>query len=614
MRMSLERPTGADAAGDELGSRSLLRAAWLADDVLLLACGSRGRSAGDMSRASAPSRVAARALARPSKPAAAGRSADCVLAARLAADALDDAGAVLEFDAGDERLVAAASELDEALTDLRTLLREQLASWNPTARSALLAFGASLAAEHGWSRSLVDGLHRMSEALRERLPLAVVDERAERVVAVERLHRVDDHAFYVKGWLWDSAAAVERLTAVSPAGERVELLERAFRHARSDVAERFDIPDGERPSDRSGFVCHYETAAPIRIGGDWVFELLDGTGRGVETTVELTTTDPRTATRAIVADMTLATHDVNALAETQLRPALSRLQAARRDRVEAVASESHGDPPRDPELSIIVPLYRRVDLLEHQLVQFADDPTLRRCELIYVLDSPDQHELASDLARELARLYELPFRLLTLSENAGCELARAAGAAAARAPLLLFVDSDVLPLRRGWIEPLIRFQAATPRIGALAPKLVYEDDAIQHAGLCLERAEGATEWTQRHVFKGLHRTLPAANVARPVPAVSGACMLVDAQLYCSTENRRWLYVQGGYEDSDLCLELAAAGRESWYLPQVELHHLEGLSYPVPEREANDRYNRWLHSRLHGAAIEALTERGASRPA
>jgi GT2 family glycosyltransferase len=604
--MSLERAAGADAAANEPRARSLLRAAWLADDVLLLACGSPARCGGDVSQAPAPRPVAARALARPSASAAADRSADCVLAARLTSDALDDAGSVLAFGAGGERLVVAAAEIDEALTDLRTLLREQIAPWNPTARSALLAFGASLASEHGWSRSLDEGLLQMREALRERLPLVAFAERAERVVAVERLHRVDDHAFYVKGWLWDSAAAVERLTAVSPAGERVELLERSFRHARADVAERFGVADGERPRDRCGFVCHYDTAAPVRGGSDWVFELVDATGRGVETAVAPTSTDPQSATRAIVADMALATHDVEALAETQLRPALSRLQAARRDRVEVVASESHGDPPSDPELSIVVPLYRRVDLLEHQLVQFADDPALRRCELIYVLDSPDQHELASNLARELARLYELPFRLLTLSENGGCELARAAGAGVARAPLLLFLDSDVLPLRRGWTERLIRFHAATPRIGALAPKLLYADDAIQHAGLRLERAEGATGWAPRHVFKGLHRTLPAANVARPMPAVSGACMLIDAQLYFSTQSQRWRYVQGGCEDLDLCMELAAAGHDSWYLPQVALHHLEGQSYPAAEREAYDRYNRWLLGRLHGAAIEALT--------
>jgi GT2 family glycosyltransferase len=64
-------------------------------------------------------------------------------------------------------------------------------------------------------------------------------------------------------------------------------------------------------------------------------------------------------------------------------------------------------------------------------------------------------------------------------------------------------------------------------------------------------------------------------------------------------------VRGDYEDSDLCLRLREQGRESWYQADVELYHLEGQSYPTPERASASRYNQWLHSDLWSATLREL---------
>jgi GT2 family glycosyltransferase len=92
--------------------------------------------------------------------------------------------------------------------------------------------------------------------------------------------------------------------------------------------------------------------------------------------------------------------------------------------------------------------------------------------------------------------------------------------------------------------------------------------------------------------------------------VTGSCMLLDAALYRESRGTGWAYVQGGYEDSDLCLRLGDAGRESWYLPHVALHHLEGQSYAAEERAVYEHYNRWLHARLCGDLIQAAMTRCA----
>ena len=69
-------------------------------------------------------------------------------------------------------------------------------------------------------------------------------------------------------------------------------------------------------------------------------------------------------------------------------------------------------------------------------------------------------------------------------------------------------------------------------------------------------------------------------------------------------------MHGDYEDTDLCLRLMQAGRDNWYLADVELYHLEGQSYSAGIRQLTARYNRWLHTHLHGSVIERLQTRFA----
>jgi O-antigen biosynthesis protein len=157
------------------------------------------------------------------------------------------------------------------------------------------------------------------------------------------------------------------------------------------------------------------------------------------------------------------------------------------------------------------------------------------------------------------------------------------------------------------LSTLRDFYDATPGIGALCPKLLYEDDSIQHAGSYFYQLPGSSKWVDAPFYKGMHRSLPAANVARSVPVVSGACMMIDRALYEELGGLSGMYVQGDYEDSDLCLQLLQKGRENWYLPHAELYHLEGQSYTPDARRPANRYNMWLHTHLWAEWIATLTQ-------
>jgi GT2 family glycosyltransferase len=93
-----------------------------------------------------------------------------------------------------------------------------------------------------------------------------------------------------------------------------------------------------------------------------------------------------------------------------------------------------------------------------------------------------------------------------------------------------------------------------------------------------------------------------------VPAVTAACLLIDRHLFRSIGGLSGAYLQGDYEDSDLCLRLLESGRDNWYFPGVDLYHLEAQSYPSATRSINRQYNRWLFNEIWAEAIERTLAR------
>lgn len=501
---------------------------------------------------------------------------------------------------GSAPLDLSGEQVAAALVDMRTLVRESLAGLDADARERIVPWLAGAAALHGEDEggyALSHALHAARESLRERRSPSIVAPDEPRGLQIETLLEIDPTTYWVKGWARNADARLTALTAVSPEGSRSDLLPTALRLPRPDVEQFYAAATPASGEQRSGFVGLVELDAPSRLGAGWVVEMTDGIGEAIETDAPPLARDPLAVRGAILADFALARRPRDPARAALFEPALTRLQERLAAEVEVESVRQHGRAPSDPEVSIVVPLYRRIDFVEHQLTQFARDPELLAADLLYVLDSPEQSEALERLAPELHALTGVPFRVVTLARNAGFSGANNAGAALARGRKLLLLNSDVLPDRPGWLGTMAAFFDATPGIGALAPKLLYEDDSLQHAGMYFLRAPGSSVWENMHYFKGLSRATPAANVARPVPAVTGACMMVERERYRQLGGLRGQFVQGDYEDSDLCLRLREEGLASWYLPAAELYHLEAQSYPNDLRRATSAYNTWLHSHL-----------------
>lgn len=489
--------------------------------------------------------------------------------------------------------------------DLRSLLRERLASLSGGDRLAVLELLEEVAGGAQPTRDpigLATSRALARAALREQMPPSVVERDEPQGLQFDSVVALSDRCFYVRGWARDGQSELTRLTAVSPEGSRIELLPSIARSPRPDV-DSFYGETTQAADDGTGFLGYCEAAAPSLLGEGWVLEMENALGVGREVPGPTVSRDLDAARTAILADLREARRWDAGLME-HVVPAVSRIQERLEEDVRIEEVLQYGEPVAEPTASIVVPLYGRIDFLEHQLAQFVHDPELREADLIYVLDSPELAAPLRQAAGELFELYRVPFRIAVLSRNGGFSIANNRGASLARGRLLLLLNSDVLPGGPDWLGRMAEFYDEQDSIGALGVKLLFEDDTLQHAGIRFQRPPGGGAWENEHFFKGLHRDLPAANVTRRVPAVSGACLMIDRELWEEVGGLRGTYVQGDYEDTDLCLRLREAGHDTWYLPEVELYHLEGQSYALETRHAMSRYNVWLHTRLWDAEIEA----------
>jgi GT2 family glycosyltransferase len=489
--------------------------------------------------------------------------------------------------------------------DLRTTVREKLAGRSAEARAQILEFLAAATAEHDGTLDplgLSKSLFALREALRDPYPRTELRPDESQGLHIGAVARIDERTFFVRGWTRDDQAPIVRLDAISPEGTRTPIFEQLFRVARPDLEELFrGVP---KPVAKPGFVCFFEVANPSRLAEGWVFELENSAGVGIEAGSPAAAVDPLAVRDTILGEL-IRERRVDTPLMDQLVPAVVRLQGTLAARVEVEEVDQFGEAPAVVDVSVVIPLYRRVDLMEHQLAQFANDPQLAAGDVIFVLDSP---ELAPELLPRVAELYELyrvPFRLATLSRNGGFAVASNEGASLARGRMLLLMNSDVLPVAPGWLTPLVEAYDSMPKAGAVAPKLLYDDGSIQHGGMEFRRHLASRSWELAHAFKGLHRDFAPANTRRAVPALSGACLLTELELYRDLDGFSADYVKGGYEDADLCLRIQERGLETWYVPEVELYHLEGRSYVPSEFDMSNRFNAWLHDQRWGRRVEAM---------
>jgi GT2 family glycosyltransferase len=271
-----------------------------------------------------------------------------------------------------------------------------------------------------------------------------------------------------------------------------------------------------------------------------------------------------------------------------------------------------GDKASDTKVSIIVPLFARVDFVEHQLVHFSRDNDFKSIELIYVLDDPRLTQELERAASVWHSLYKIPFEIVFLDRNVGFSRANNIGARIASADTLLLLNSDVFPKESGWLTKLERQLHTLPSAGIITPRLLLPNGAIQYEGMSfVQRPFLAPYWLNHHPGKGF----PPIKRENPyqVSAATGACLMISTDLYRRLGGLDPTFVIGDFEDSDLSLKVRNMGLTIWCDSNVELYHLERQSVSATGhnafRNAVTIYNAWQHHLRWAEQINKLETGG-----
>ena len=156
-------------------------------------------------------------------------------------------------------------------------------------------------------------------------------------------------------------------------------------------------------------------------------------------------------------------------------------------------------------------------------------------------------------------------------QNVGFGAGANQGALLAAGRHLFFLNSDAF-VQPGWLPPLLAVLDREPDVAVVASRLVDPDGTLQEAGGLV----GANGYAGQ-LGMGADPADPEFRFRRTVDFASGAALLVRRHAFLSVGGFHPAYVQGYFEDVDLCLDLARRGWRTVYEPASVVSHLRGAS-------------------------------------
>lgn len=238
------------------------------------------------------------------------------------------------------------------------------------------------------------------------------------------------------------------------------------------------------------------------------------------------------------------------------------------------------------KISIIIPTRNNLLLLQRCLESVRQRTSYTDYEIILVDNGSTEPETARYLKNcpvDQLMHFDEPFNHSSLNNRAALQ---------AKGQFLLLLNDDTEVLSDDWLHRMVE-QAGREEVGAVGALLHYPDGRIQHSGVMLEREAVARHWSSASMLDGIDRGV--SLLARPVSAVSGACLMIRRNLYLECGGLDEVNLPTSYNDVDLCLRLKQSGYRSMMVPQARLIHHESATRKICD--GDEVYRQYMRSKF-----------------
>ncbi|MBX3043622.1 MAG: glycosyltransferase [Candidatus Kapabacteria bacterium] len=277
------------------------------------------------------------------------------------------------------------------------------------------------------------------------------------------------------------------------------------------------------------------------------------------------------------------------LRNNQLRDLESRVIKYQNLQNNSITSNTKNTP-----VSIIIPVFNKSELTNNCLDSIYKNTDINSFELIIVDNgSTDNTEIIINSYKE--KYNNLVY--IRNSENLGYSKANNIGAKIAKYDYILLLNNDTI-VTENWLEPLTNILNVDTNVAAVGSKLLFEDDTIQHAGVCIvnDKAFG-DPLVARHIYYKMSKDAPEVNKVMKYQALTGACLMLNKSAYFEVNGLDEEY-WNAYEDVDLCFKLREKGYILVYQPKSVVYHLESQSGPERIKGVQNSIKR-LHEKWLG---------------
>jgi O-antigen biosynthesis protein len=276
----------------------------------------------------------------------------------------------------------------------------------------------------------------------------------------------------------------------------------------------------------------------------------------------------RSIAGSVAADIN-AKKNIDALQELAVQEHLERVGIAARAR-RLGGHRVHLEPlarRRRPLVSILIPTRDRPELIGTCLRSIFEKTSYRPFEVI--IGDNESSDPAALACFERYPVQRVPLAGAFHFSRFNNQMARSA-----KGEFLVLLNNDTEVLDPEWLDRLLLY-AEQPDAGAVGPRLLYADGAVQHAGVIL-----GPRGTADHVMRGFPAQVDgyagSLRCTREVSAVTGACLMVRTEKYlaCGGLNE---FFRCHYEDVDFCLRLRRRHWRNLYVGSTTLIHHESKS-------------------------------------